>query len=68
MSGYGVFDLSGNVGEWTSSAFEAATADKVVRGGSATRPAHDDRCASRRRVVPDKRDINVGFRCCSAPK
>ena len=67
-SGYGVFDLSGNVAEWTASAFEAASAEKAVKGGSATRPSFDDRCSSRRRVDPSKRDINVGFRCCVEPK
>ncbi len=64
-SGYGIFDLSGNAAEWTASAFEGAGGDRTVKGGSATRPDFDDRCASRRRLASAAHDINVGFRCCS---
>ncbi|MBS2024246.1 MAG: SUMF1/EgtB/PvdO family nonheme iron enzyme [Deltaproteobacteria bacterium] len=67
-SGYGLFDLSGNAAEWTTSAFEGGTGDKAVKGGSATRPSFDDRCSSRRRLDPGKHDVNVGFRCCADPK
>ena len=64
-SGYGVFDLSGNAAEWTTSAFEAGAAEKAVKGGSATRPGFDDRCSSRRRLAAGAHDVNVGFRCCA---
>ena len=63
-SAFGVFDLSGNVAEWTSGTFEAGAPDKVVKGGNASRPAFDDRCASRRKAKPGLHDIKVGFRCC----
>ena len=64
-SGYGVYDLSGNVAEWTASAFEQGAAEKVVKGGSAARPSFDDRCASRRKLATGQHDIKVGFRCCA---
>lgn len=67
-SGYGLFDLSGNLAEWTASAFEPGTPEKAVKGGSAARPSFDDRCSSRRRVDPARRDVNVGFRCCADAK
>ncbi len=66
-SGYGVSDLSGNVAEWTSSSYEGGS-DKAVKGGSASRPGFDDRCASRRKAKPGLHDVKVGFRCCSQPR
>ena len=67
-SGYGVFDLSGNAAEWTTSPFEAGAADRAVKGGSASRPGFDDRCSSRRRLAAGSHDVNVGFRCCADGK
>jgi formylglycine-generating enzyme required for sulfatase activity len=67
-SGYGVYDLSGNAAEWTSSPFEGAGGDRAVKGGNATRPAFDDRCSSRRRLATSAHDLNVGFRCCAELK
>jgi serine/threonine protein kinase/formylglycine-generating enzyme required for sulfatase activity len=65
-SGYNVFDLSGNAAEWTTSDFDSTgVAGKAVKGGSASRPGFDDRCASRRKVAPGAHAINVGFRCCA---
>ena len=66
-SGYGIFDMSGNAAEWTSSAFEGG-AEKAVKGGHSSRPGFDDRCASRRKLAPGQHDIKVGFRCCSDGK
>jgi formylglycine-generating enzyme required for sulfatase activity len=64
-SGYGVWDLSGNAAEWTSSAFEPGGGEKAVKGGHAARPGFDDRCASRRKLAPAAHDVRVGFRCCA---
>ena len=65
-SGYNVFDLSGNAAEWTTSDYDSTeVAGKAVKGGSASRPGFDDRCASRRKVAPGAHAINVGFRCCA---
>lgn len=47
----GVWDLSGNVREWTGSAWDAE--NKVVRGGSWYSGRWSARCASRSRSVPD---------------
>jgi len=67
-SGYGVYDLSGNAAEWTSSPFEGGSAERAVKGGNSTRPAFDDRCSSRRRLATATHDVNVGFRCCADAK
>ncbi|MCL4478120.1 MAG: bifunctional serine/threonine-protein kinase/formylglycine-generating enzyme family protein [Deltaproteobacteria bacterium] len=67
-SGYGVYDMSGNVMEWTDNVFSSAdTRYKVVKGGSYTRPDWGTRCASRYNMLPNSTSPEVGFRCCSNP-
>ena len=69
-----VYDLSGNVSEWTSSwynAYPGATLErvtfgkqnKVIKGGSFLTPAYVSRCAGRSFAVPQKRHRTMGFRC-----
>jgi formylglycine-generating enzyme required for sulfatase activity len=65
-SGYGAYDLSGNVAEWTTGSFEGGI-ERAVKGGSAARPGFDDRCASRRKAKPGLHDVKIGFRCCVEP-
>ncbi len=66
VSGFGVFDLAGNVAEWTSSTF--AEGERVVKGGSAAQPDYDSRCAARAGKSPRTRDRMIGFRCCADPR
>jgi formylglycine-generating enzyme required for sulfatase activity len=58
-----VHDLSGNVWEWTASAFEG-TNKRVVRGGS-WHTLEADRLSTtyRFRREPEERDFLLGFRC-----
>jgi formylglycine-generating enzyme required for sulfatase activity len=67
-SGFGAFDLSGNAGELTATPFQAGSADRVVKGGTALKPAADGRCASRGKLGARAKGINVGFRCCGAAR
>jgi serine/threonine-protein kinase len=75
-SPYGVFDMAGNVWEWTSSVLAnypyrmddgredlASRAHRVLRGGSFYSPsANYIRCASRSSSYPQRRRDHIGFR------
>ena len=67
-SSFRVYDLSGNVAEWTSSRFRAGKSWRIIRGGSSRRPDWDVRCASRSNKPPSTRKGTLGFRCCADPK
>lgn len=67
-SRYGIFDMSGNAAEWTSSSYSPGSSTRTVRGGAANRPDWDVRCASRRALGPSSSQATVGFRCCADPK
>ncbi|MCD7938093.1 MAG: SUMF1/EgtB/PvdO family nonheme iron enzyme [Tannerellaceae bacterium] len=67
---WGLFDMHGNVAEWTRSSFqkyplkesESGEEKKVVRGGSWIERPKDATAASRKAYYPWQRPFNVGFR------
>jgi formylglycine-generating enzyme required for sulfatase activity len=66
-SPYGLYDMAGNVWEWTSS--DDVKERKVVKGGSWFSRSSDVRSAFREGIHPAKRDDSGGFRCAQdAPK
>jgi len=60
-SGYGVYDLSGNAAEWTSTRYSSAMGGKAIKGavGEAF-----ERCAGRRLGTDRAKESSLGFRCC----
>lgn len=59
-SGYGLFDMSGNVSEWT--------ADKTVNGGNAVNDDASATCSRSPKRLESSPASYVGFRCCADPE
>ncbi|MFN3197939.1 MAG: protein kinase domain-containing protein [Bradymonadia bacterium] len=57
-SGFGVYDMSGNVAEWTS--------DQRVRGGTSADADEDVSCNGSERRGGGSSSSTVGFRCCKS--
>jgi formylglycine-generating enzyme required for sulfatase activity len=78
-NGYGLFDIAGNVWEWTADfgtlyqadavtdpQGAAAGSTRIVRGGSFGDDAGNLRVSNRTPNRPDRVNVNVGFRCARA--
>jgi sulfatase modifying factor 1 len=71
-NGFGLFDMAGNVREWTADFYDAAAysaaappsgKERVVRGGSFNTSEKDLRVSARDKLDPAKFDNQTGFRC-----
>lgn len=64
-NGWGVYDMSGNVAEWTSGQMSQGKTDRMVRGGSSKSSDWAARCSYRKNRLPEAISEDLGFRCCS---
>jgi formylglycine-generating enzyme required for sulfatase activity len=75
-SEFGLFDMTGNVSEWTSSLYmpypysdsdgredPKAAGARTVRGGNHSSNAQSSRCLVRQKELPDHGSPLLGFRC-----
>jgi formylglycine-generating enzyme required for sulfatase activity len=63
----GLFDLSGNVGEWEDSCNGTTDADSCrIRGGSYQRASANLRCDDTYTWQRGAAFVDVGIRCCAA--
>jgi formylglycine-generating enzyme required for sulfatase activity len=64
----GVWDMGGNVWEWTASLYRESSYSRVVRGGSWFDIHRHARCAFRNDDLPEVRDFRIGFRLCAVSR
>lgn len=65
-SAEGVYDLTGNLQEWTTSRghLPGDESKKVIKGGSYQTPKFQSRCSFYREEIPSTKQADIGFRCC----
>jgi toxoflavin biosynthesis protein ToxD len=63
----GIYDLGGNVYEWTSTAWPGSQGAVVVKGNGWDGRGGYGRGAARMSLSRELRNVNLGFRCASSP-
>lgn len=62
VSGYGAYDMSGNLKEWMTS--KSLGMHLNMRGGYYKSKARETRCSAFKKVIPFGSRVEYGFRCC----
>lgn len=63
-SGWGVFDLSGGLSEWTSTPASRDSERRIVKGGNLANAQRGSRCAHGNDESANYAHRTIGFRCC----
>jgi hypothetical protein len=66
-NGWGLYDMAGNVWEWTDSWYDSSRSNRMIRGGSWFNYAEDCRSDIRLVSTPDNRCNIIGFRLVFVP-
>jgi serine/threonine protein kinase len=66
VSQEGVYDLAGNLQEWTASKghLNSDEPKNVIKGGSYATPKFQSRCSYFSEEAPSLKQADIGFRCC----
>lgn len=65
MNGYGLYDMIGNVREWTGT---ASGSSKILRGGTWSSTGRQCRIGMQQTAAPDTTNYSTGFRTVRNPK
>ncbi|MCB0326400.1 MAG: protein kinase [Bdellovibrionales bacterium] len=60
----GLFDMIGNVEEWTQGQGRLDLQNRVIKGGSLESPKYLSRCSALKESASNTRSNILGFRCC----
>lgn len=64
VSGWRVFDMSGNFREWTATPYRGNDQRRIVKGGLKGDPQKGARCAASNDASVAFKDPSLSFRCC----
>ncbi|MFH1760296.1 MAG: SUMF1/EgtB/PvdO family nonheme iron enzyme [bacterium] len=61
-----IYDMSGNISEWTGSVWDDNIQNKVIKGGAWNSGKDNSRCTLRYSNKPSTISKTIGFRCCKS--